>query len=40
MQVSSILSQTVVVGLTTSRLPPFHDTPPIVMVDLLQAVDN
>jgi hypothetical protein len=40
MQVSSILSQVVMVGSTTFQLPPLHDTPPIVMADLLQVVDN
>ncbi len=40
MQVSSILSQEVMVGLTNYQLPPFRDTPPIVMADLLQVVDN
>jgi len=39
MQVSSIWSQVVVVGLTTSWLPPIQDTPPITMVDLLQDTD-
>jgi hypothetical protein len=39
MQTSSILNQAVVVGLVTSQLPPLQDTPPIIMVDLLQPVD-
>jgi hypothetical protein len=39
MQMSSILSQAIVVGLATSRLPPLQDTPPITTVDLLQVVD-
>ncbi len=38
MQTSSILSRVVVVGLTNSRLPPFQDTPPITMTNLLQVV--
>ncbi len=39
MQASSILSWVVAINLTTSRLPPLQDTPPITMVDLLQAVN-
>jgi hypothetical protein len=38
MQVSSILSRAIAVGLTTSRLPPLQDTPPITTTDLLQAI--
>jgi hypothetical protein len=38
MQTFFILSQTIVVGLATSRRPSLHDTPPITMVDLLQAI--
>jgi hypothetical protein len=38
MQVSSILSQAVAIGLATSRLPPVQDTPPITTTDLLQAI--
>jgi len=29
MQACSILNRMVAVGLTTSRLPPFYDTPPL-----------
>jgi len=29
MQASSILSQAIAIGLTTSHLPPFQDTPPL-----------
>jgi hypothetical protein len=39
MQTSSILSQIIMIGLTTSQLPPFQNTAPIVIVDLLQAVN-
>jgi hypothetical protein len=39
MQVFSILSRPIVVGLVTSQLPPLQDTPPITMADPLQAVD-
>jgi hypothetical protein len=39
MQVSSILSWVVVVRLTIFRLPPLQDTPPITMIDLLQAIE-
>jgi hypothetical protein len=35
MQTSFILSQGIVIGLATFRLPPLHDTPPITMTDLL-----
>jgi hypothetical protein len=35
MQVSSILSWVVVVGLIISWLPPLQDTPPITTIDLL-----
>ncbi len=38
MQVSSILSRVVAVGLTTSQLPPLQSTPPITTADLLQAI--
>jgi hypothetical protein len=38
MQVSSILSWVVVIGLATLQLPPLQDTPPITMTDILQAV--
>jgi hypothetical protein len=38
MQVSSILSRAVVVGLATSRLPPLQNTPPITTADLLQTI--
>jgi hypothetical protein len=38
MQTSSILSQVIVVSLTTSQLPPLQDAPPIAMIDLLQVV--
>jgi hypothetical protein len=38
MQAFSILSQVVMVGLTTSQLPPLQDTPLIAMVDLLQVI--
>jgi len=34
----SILSQAIVVGLATSLFSPLQDTPPIAVVDLLQAV--
>jgi hypothetical protein len=39
MQAFSILNQTIAVGLATSRLSPLQYTPPITIVDLLQAVD-
>jgi hypothetical protein len=39
MQVSSILSRVIAIGLATSRLPPLQDTPPITMADLLQTID-
>jgi len=35
---SSILNQTMVVGLNTSWLPPLQDIPPITTTDLLQVV--
>jgi hypothetical protein len=38
MQTLSILSQTVALGLVTSHFPPFQNTPPITMADLLQVV--
>jgi hypothetical protein len=39
MQASSILSQAVVVvGLDTSQLSPFQDTPPTTTADLLHAI--
>jgi len=38
MQASFILNWVAMVGLITSQLPPLQDTPPITMVDLLQAV--
>jgi hypothetical protein len=38
MQASFILSWVVVVGLTTSQLPPLQNTPPIIMTNLLQAI--
>jgi hypothetical protein len=39
MQDVYILSWTIILGLTTSQLPPPHDTPPITMTDLLQEID-
>jgi hypothetical protein len=39
MQVSSILSSAIAVGLATSQLPPLQNTPPITTADLLQAVN-
>jgi hypothetical protein len=39
MHVSSILNQVVAIGLTISQFPPFQDTPPITMANLLQAID-
>ncbi len=39
MQASSILSHVIVVGLSTSRLPPLQDAPLITMTNLLQAID-
>jgi hypothetical protein len=39
LQASSILNRVVVVGLTTSQLPPLQDTTPISMTDLLQVTD-
>jgi hypothetical protein len=33
MQTSSILNQVVTIGLVTSRLPPFKDTPPITTIN-------
>ncbi len=39
MQDVYILSWTKIVGLITSQLPPPHDTPPITMTHLLQAID-
>jgi hypothetical protein len=38
MQVSSILSQAVALGLTTFQFPPLQNTPPITTADLLQVV--
>jgi hypothetical protein len=38
MQASSILSWAIAIGLVTFQLPPFQDTPPITMGDLLQAI--
>jgi len=38
MQASCILSWAIGVGLATSQIPTLQDTPPIVMVDLLQAI--
>jgi hypothetical protein len=35
MQVSYILNRAIVVSLTTSQLPPFQNTPPISMANLL-----
>ncbi len=35
---SSILSWAIALGLTTSQLPPFQNTPPITTTNLLQAV--
>jgi hypothetical protein len=35
MQASFILNWAVTIGLTTSQLPPFQNTPPITIVDLL-----
>jgi hypothetical protein len=39
MQSSSILSRVIAIGFVTSWLPPFQNTPPITMADLLQAID-
>jgi hypothetical protein len=39
MQASSILSQAAAIDLVISRLPTLQDTPPIIMVNLLQMVD-
>jgi hypothetical protein len=39
MQLSSILSWAVVVGLAISQLPPLQNTPPITIANLLQVVD-
>ncbi len=39
LQASSISSRAVVVGLTSSRLPPLQDTSPISTIDLLQVID-
>jgi hypothetical protein len=39
MQASSILSWVVVIGVTTSQLPPFQDTSPITTADLLEVVN-
>ncbi len=38
MQMPSIVSRAIVVGLTISQLPPLQDTPPITTTDLLQAI--
>jgi hypothetical protein len=38
MQTSFILSQMIAVGLTTFRLPPLQNTPPITTTNLLQAI--
>jgi hypothetical protein len=38
MQMSSILSRAIVIGLATSQLPPLQNTLCIAMADLLQAV--
>jgi hypothetical protein len=38
MQASSILSQAMMVGLSTSRLSPLQDPPPIDTIDLLQVI--
>ncbi len=38
MQASCILSWAIGVGLATSQIPTLQDTPPIAMVDLLQAI--
>jgi hypothetical protein len=39
MKAFSILNWMIMVGLPNSQLPPFCDTPPIAMANLLQAVD-
>ncbi len=39
MQASSILNQVVAVALVTSRLPPLQNTPPITIIDQLQAIN-
>ncbi len=39
MQASFIFSQAVVVSLVTSQLPPFQNTLPITMVNLLHAIN-
>ncbi len=39
MQASFILSWAVAIDLPISRLPPLQDTPPIIMVDLLQMIN-
>jgi hypothetical protein len=39
MQASSILNQVVVIGLAMSRLSPLQNTPPITIIDLLQAIN-
>jgi hypothetical protein len=38
MQASSILNQVVAIGLIVSQFPPFQNTPPITMADLLQII--
>jgi hypothetical protein len=38
MQTSCILSWAIGVGLVTSQIPTLQNTPPIAMVDLLQAI--
>jgi len=37
-QLSSILSWVITIGLTTSRLPPLQNTPLMIIIDLLQVV--
>jgi len=39
MQMSSILSQAIAIGLVTSWFPPLQNTPPITVTDLLQVVN-
>jgi hypothetical protein len=39
MQASSILNQTIAIGLGFFSLPPLYDTPPITTANLLQVVN-
>jgi hypothetical protein len=39
MQMSSILSRVIAIGVATSQLPPLQNTLLITMIDLLQAID-